>query len=63
MKKLIVSIYMHVFYNYQYLFLHIYNEDILMRYGNLPDFIFLVETNYIPFKNNLFDIIEYKSII
>ena len=30
-----------------------YNEDVLVRYGILADFISLIETNQIPFKNDL----------
>ena len=39
----------------------IYNKDILVRYRILADFISLIETNQTPFKNDLYDIIEYVS--
>ena len=40
-----------------------YNEDVLVRYGILVDFISLIETNQIPFKNDLYDIIEFVSTV
>ena len=41
----------------------IYNEDVLVRYGILADFISLTETNQTPFKNDLYDIIEFVSTV
>ena len=40
-----------------------YNEDVLVKYGILADFISLIETNQIPFKNDLYDIIEFVSTV
>ena len=41
----------------------IYNEDVLVRYEILADFISLIEINQTPFKNDLYNIIEFVSIV
>ena len=41
----------------------IYNEDIFVRYRILADFISLIETNQTPFKNDLYDVIEFVSTV
>ena len=37
--------------------------QILVRYGILADFIYLIESNQTPFKNDLYDIIEFVSTV
>ena len=41
----------------------IYNEDVLVRYGSVAEFTSLMETNQTPFKNDLYDIIEFVSTV